>query len=461
MPIRLSLSDVAGSPLAGRLVFLVDTTGVAITGLANVLRRIDGCHVPAVGADLWANGMSHVFGNYLSASHVGGGLAALCDDATFLAAVRALADDLYGSVLDVAGGDALVDTSLGNAIAPQVIEAVYPDALIVVVEDAPDDVTSLLVSPNVVRVAPAQLRDEIVLLALLRDALEHAHQQVARTSPSSLRAPRASLPAPPLFVVGCPRSGTTWLQGLLATHPSIGGPAKETAAFVSVQALLGNEALAAWVTDFELHGAIRRFLEGLFAVQLASQPGATRFLEKTPIHARHLDTIASLFPKASVIGIHRDGRDVVRSLVEVEAGASSVAEAAEWWVSMTAAVAAFAHTNAMARDERYEDLLANPVPCVVELLEWLGLPPNPTVVNEIRARVDTRVSQYNTTGDVGSGKWHDTAPSDLRTIVRIAGDRLVAMGYMTSAELRDAEQPAIARALTKAIGYFRPRARRP
>lgn len=419
MPIRLSAADVAALDSAGQMAFVVDMTGR------------EPIPAGATTADLFGNGLSHVFGNFLSARQVRGGLAALSDDTTFLLAVRALADELYGG--------AVLDASPANIVGPQIIEAVYPDAAIVVVEETPSALTTLLRSPNVVRVAPGALTDEVVTAARAG-----AVARLAGLTPSGASAPRSSLPAPPVFVVGCPRSGTTWLQHLLASHPSIGGPDKETAAFVSVQALLRNAALAEAAGAPMVHGAVRRFLDGLFAHQLATTPGATRFLEKTPIHARHLDTIEALFPRAAVIGIHRDGRDVVRSLLQVDAGAETAAEAAQWWESMTRLVEAYAATHPLARDERYEELLADPVVGVVNLLQWLDLSPDAEVIETIRARVGTRVSQYNTTGGVGSGKWQDLPAADLRTIYRVAGERLVAMGYMA---------PVTRRA--KVTGYFR------
>ncbi len=47
-----------------------------------------------------------------------------------------------------------------------------------------------------------------------------------------------------------------------------------------------------------------------------------------------------------------------------------------------------------------------------------------------------RVSQYNTTGDVGPGKWRTLSARDLRTVYRYAGDRLVETGYVSADELR-------------------------
>ena len=62
------------------------------------------------------------------------------------------------------------------------------------------------------------------------------------------------------------------------------------------------------------------------------------------------------------------------------------------------------------------------------------------MVEEVRERAGARVSQHGTTGDVGSGKWRDIAPNDLRTVYRVAGDQLVALDYMTAEELAEARR---------------------
>ena len=114
---------------------------------------------------------------------------------------------------------------------------------------------------------------------------------------------------------------------------------------------------------------------------------------------------------------------------------------------MTELVEHYAATHPLARDEEYEQLLADPVVGTVNLLQWLGETPGPAVIDAIKARAATRVSQYNTTGDVGSGKWRELPAADLRTINRIAGKRLAAMGYVTTepASLRERFRAAIQR----------------
>src|SRR5205085_10599223 len=133
--------------------------------------------------------------------------------------------------------------------------------------------------------------------------------------PPDAVTPAPALPGPPIFVVGVPRSGTTWLEHMLGAHRAVAGPGSETALFVSTRALWANSDRRPAVV-----AALRGFASEVFGAYLASHaPQARHLLEKTPIHAEHLEQIVALFPEAAVISIHRDGRDVVRSMLEMEA----------------------------------------------------------------------------------------------------------------------------------------------
>jgi hypothetical protein len=386
VPIRLDEHEVS-SPLAGRVAFVVGDSDA------------DDKLPPAFAGDLFGRGIQTLFRNYLAGRDVGNGIAALCDDKTFLHAVRRLTDTVYAAAMTRLGLDRIVDASLTNARVIEVIRAVYPEAPI-------------------------------------RDT-----EPIDPLPPFGPGGPRLS--APPLFIVGVPRSGTTWLENMLMAHPAIDGPGRETSIFVSLRALRDNLArpatvgLARWIEPAELVAAMREFVDGLFAHYLATTGStATRFLEKTPLHAEHLALINEVFPDAAIISVHRDGRDVVHSVLEMEAATDSVMVAASKWTDITRTVSEEFPKLPAARDERYEDVLRDPVATMIDILAWLGLPATDEVVAELRARAGVRVSQYNTTGDVGSGKWRSLSQRDLRGVYRYAGDRLVEAGYMSADDLR-------------------------
>jgi hypothetical protein len=401
VPIRLQPQEV-DSPLAGRVAF-VDTDGISgdWAGTCKTLSSLPGVVVPDGPSDLFGRGMQALFRNVLASREamVTNGIATLVDDATFLRECRALADAVYIAALTRHGATRVVDASATNSAVLEVIGAVYPDA--VIVRNAADAA-----------------------------ALVEAWEQPTTPLVAPVRAPVAL--RPPVFVVGVPRSGTTWLQNMLLAHPALAGPEDETSVFVSLRALRDNarrpssESVTGWIDLPDLLHAMRAFAAALFS----SWSPDKQIVEKTPLHAEHLPLIAELFPEASVISIHRDGRDVVRSLLEMEAATDSVDVAATRWAEITQRVRDTIGALPHARDERYETLLAEPVPKVTELLEWLGLSVDESVRAEIARRAAQRVSRYNTTGDVGAGKWKSLRPRQLRAVYRRAGERLLQLGYI-------------------------------
>jgi hypothetical protein len=140
------------------------------------------------------------------------------------------------------------------------------------------------------------------------------------------------------FLVGCPRSGTTLLQSLIAAHPeAVSFP--ETFFFAKVvprpphrwrrrlgfasteapEALRDLDALG--VPDDPappslptptIHGYAQRFVRRMD--RAAHDATATLWLEKTPSHARHIARITGEVPDARFVHLIRAGESVAASL---------------------------------------------------------------------------------------------------------------------------------------------------
>ncbi|HUR76461.1 MAG TPA: sulfotransferase [Acidimicrobiales bacterium] len=397
------------STLRGRVAFAVapnsDATLKMVAGLP-------GVSLPATPSDLFGRGVGALFRNYLAGRGLDAGIAALTDDDGFLRAVRRLTDSVYTSALARFGAERIVDASPSNEHVAELIRAVYPDAPLIA---TPDDAEALA-------------------------------QGWSGARPESLPAPPPVSPMlgeAPVFIVGVPRSGTTWMKNMLLAHPGLAGPTEETSLFVSLRALRENgrrpahEGLAGWVSPPELVAAVRRFAEELLGgwLERTGHVGA-RLLEKTPLHGEHLRLITEVFPDAAVVSIHRDGRDVVRSLLEMDAATDDVIVAASRWTAVTRQVSSDVAALPHARDLRYETVVEDPVGATTGLLEWLGLAVDDAVEREVQRRAEARVSQYNTTGEVGPGKWTSLSAREQRAVYRHAGDRLVELGYIDAADLR-------------------------
>src|SRR4051794_24517258 len=120
----------------------------------------------------------------------------------------------------------------------------------------------------------------------------------------------------PIFIVGCPRSGTTLLRNLLRSHPRLsfppeshfipqiyaayGHPADQQHAEQLTKAVLQLRWIRCWNCEFDqtaLSGcrSYAAFVEELYQTW-ARKEGKPRWGDKTPKNALHLQTLAAIFP---------------------------------------------------------------------------------------------------------------------------------------------------------------------
>ncbi len=243
-----------------------------------------------------------------------------------------------------------------------------------------------------------------------------------------------------VLVVGAPRSGTTWLQRALATHPDIVALPSETHLFSSGMSVLrdqvqggvlGSPATGSWfMPRGEFVAAARAFCDAaLTSFVDRERPGAARVLERSPTHVWHLGLIAALYPDAWVLHIVRDGRDVVRSQVAQSWGPTQVAAAAEQWASAVRTARAAAPRLPRYLEVRYEQLLARPAD-IAAVFAHLGLPASAGTVAQAELESGLAVNVDPTRPDVAAGKWRrDWSAADLAAFDRAAGDALDALGY--------------------------------
>ncbi len=192
--------------------------------------------------------------------------------------------------------------------------------------------------------------------------------------------PPESSPPKVVFLIGSPRSGTTWLQSLLGAHPDVITP-QETDLFSNfvaplqswwdqqvalspdVQQARRGKGLPAVLDDDEYSALLADFIRGVLAAVHALDPSASIIVEKSPSHSRHTDVITRYLPDAAFVHIVRDGRDVVASLQSAARSwgshwaSASVKKSAQLWKE-TVEGARRASTNDRYTEVRYEDLRA-------------------------------------------------------------------------------------------------------
>lgn len=117
-----------------------------------------------------------------------------------------------------------------------------------------------------------------------------------------------------VFLVGFPRSGTTLLEQVLASHPDVVTLEEREVLAEPAQALLTSEAgfdkLAALGPD-ELSRLRGDYWKRVRAYGL--EPEGKVVIDKLPLNTIKLPLIARLFPKARILFAVRDPRDVVLS----------------------------------------------------------------------------------------------------------------------------------------------------
>ena len=195
-----------------------------------------------------------------------------------------------------------------------------------------------------------------------------------------------------VFIVGAPRSGTTWLQLLLSQHPAV-ATSQETHLFSAYLKFLERQwrfeernpssrkvGLRGLLSDQEFYSACRTFVDRIFDEIAATKKGANVVLEKTPNHVYEWELILKIVPEAYFIHIVRDPRSVVSSLRAAGgawgknwASAGAVGCALRWCTSVTEGRRIGKATDRY-KEIRYEALLSDGPSCLRQIFSWLGLP---------------------------------------------------------------------------------------
>jgi hypothetical protein len=207
-------------------------------------------------------------------------------------------------------------------------------------------------------------------------AREYAEDTAAWGNPTEL----------PVFVVGMPRSGTTLVEQICASHSQVVG-AGELRAMQMMARLIGThnhgrDHVGEWDADFS-RGQADRHANAL--AQVAD--GAIRVVDKTPLNLMRLGLICSMYPKARIIWVRRDPRDVVVSNHLMYFGKGNL-------YSTDQADCAFAvreidrlggiwrrELKAPILEVVYEDLVADLDTHVRRIIDFLGLPWEPACLN--------------------------------------------------------------------------------
>jgi hypothetical protein len=181
--------------------------------------------------------------------------------------------------------------------------------------------------------------------------------------------------APPIFVIGAPRSGTTLLRLMLDSHPRI-SCGEETHFLRDLESIVGRhwELLASYGLDRAWWLRHIRDLYAEFQAEVLTRSSKARWAEKDPTYTLRLPFIAELFPDALYVHLVRDGHDVVASFRDRWGYRSAARAARTEWARYVSAARAFGAQLDASRflELRYEGIVADPEAETRRLFAFLG-----------------------------------------------------------------------------------------
>jgi hypothetical protein len=280
-------------------------------------------------------------------------------------------------------------------------------------------------------------------------------------------APSRSRSLSPVFVVGCPRSGTTYLYHVLLSAGKFAVYRAESQVFHMLEPSFGDlsvpenkrRLLAAWFKTrlFTATGLDAKPLEERVMRQcrnggdflrivmeaMALHQGVTRWAECTPDHILYLRRIKQTIPDALVIHIIRDGRDAALSMEKQgwpktlpwDHRARRMAGGLYWeWMTRKG------HEDGVQLgsdyvEVRYEDLVSKPRQVLEHLSSFVG---QELDFDEIQKVAIGSVSRPNTSfqeerGFVPVGRWKKFYSSEqTAAFEELVGGSLEGFGYERS-----------------------------
>lgn len=200
--------------------------------------------------------------------------------------------------------------------------------------------------------------------------------------------------AKPFFILGCVRSGTTFLRDVLRRHPNLASPEEThfyrwpepfgTQAYRKV--LLNNKIL---IRHREIDGIsepifrkildrsisrgdlYRRYCHRYIEIK---KPGATRWFDKTPQNVYGAAMLTSEFPGSKLVHIVRNPLNVVSSLIIGKImHVPDIVGACNYWIEAIEIMKVIKRAYpGLVYEIKYEDLTANIDIELPRLLEFLG-----------------------------------------------------------------------------------------
>lgn len=265
-----------------------------------------------------------------------------------------------------------------------------------------------------------------------------------------------------VFIVGCPRSGSTWSTFLLAQHP-------EVATFQHAKVfdyLIGmkrwydfktgysfivqpdeperetNLRLREVLSEEDLYALLRETAAGILSKVATIRPNISCVVDKTPENGHLGEFVLNVFPDAYFLHIVRDPRAVFcshrsasKSWARWEFPTRPV-DGGRFWRRDVETARTIQDRTDRYLELRYEDLKDKGASELRRVFDWIGLDATDDFC-ERAVRASTK-DKVRTTKELPSGfvrktpkgGWKDElSPGDTRILEYLAGDLLEELGY--------------------------------
>ena len=268
----------------------------------------------------------------------------------------------------------------------------------------------------------------------------------------------------PIFLIGCPRSGTTLLRMLLDSHPNVASP-PESFFLLDLEKMWRSEDAIKGLQEMgydrdHVRGKLRE-MAAYFLANYAASRGKGRLVEKTPHYVACLDFIEDLFgPRSQYLMLYRHPLDVVVSMTKhftigwhpllsqyLDQYSNPHLGYARFWADHTMKMLAFEAANAeRCLRVRYEDLVAEPEPRLRSIFEFIHEPWDSQVLNYYKVPHDQgrgdrkALMQKGITPSVGN--WQGLDPALIQRIQQIVVEPARLLGYDCEASGAAMQKPA-------------------